>query len=316
MTLDLSIVICTHNRYELLLEAITSVEVQDLSPSRYELIVVDNSTELALQKDFWDATDISCPHQIILEPVPGLSRARNIGVMAAKGRFVAFMDDDARAPVNWARETVGVFDRHELAGVVGGPVRPIWPVPRPPWLHKWLEGFLTIVDRGETERVLDAKEWVAGTNIAFHRERLIAAGLFEERLGRIGKLLLSNEELLVTNKLKSAGYSTVYNPNMAMNHIVHADRINQAWFRKRIFWQVVSDLFTSNDEGTPFEDRVSKILDYQTKLTPKNRGLPGLFADTESADLFYAQMEALSNLVRLMADDGRDWRAFLQVGEP
>ncbi|MGO9743344.1 MAG: glycosyltransferase [Roseiarcus sp.] len=312
---DLSIVICTHNRYEIVGNAIASIEMQDFPRNACELILVDNSTDLVGQANFLADLDITCPHQIVIEPVPGLSRARNAGVKAAKGRIVSFLDDDARAPTNWAAETVAVMNRHKSAAVVGGPVRPIWPSPRPAWLHPWLEGFLTIVDRGEIERELPPHEWLAGTNIAFHRERLMAAGLFEERLGRIGKLLLSNEELTVTSNLRASGYTVVYNPAMEINHTVHADRISQKWMRQRIFWQVISDYFADNIGEVSLEASIDKILAYQGRLPLKQRGLPGLFLDVADPELFHAQTQALTEIIRLLGANASDWREYLRVKE-
>ena len=315
MSVELSIIICTHNRYDVLPDAITSIETQD-DPSSFELIIVDNSSDIASQRKFLQAADITCRHQIILEAVPGLSRARNIGVKAAKGHLVAFMDDDAQATTRWATQIIRTMREYQNAGICGGPVRPIWPVSRPPWLHKWLEGFLTIVDRGPTVRELPESEWLAGTNIIFRRDLLLAAGLFNENLGRVGKLLLSNEELAVSTRIRSMGHGVVYNPEIEMFHRVHADRVNQAWMRRRVFWQVISDLFSHGPPDQILERDVDKILDFQMLLPAKERGLSGLFLDLESPDAFYAQTEALALLVRLIATDGRDWQEFLQTSTP
>jgi len=316
MNTELTVIICTHNRYEVLNDAIASIETQDCSEGLFELLIVDNSTDLEAQQAFLRDADISCPHRIIVERVPGLSRARNIGVRAATGNIVAFMDDDARATAWWASSLVDTMRQSPQAGVVGGPVRPIWPASRPAWLHEWLEGYLTIVDRGSKVRVLADGEWLAGTNIGFRREPLLEVGLFNENLGRVGKLLLSNEELTVTEKIRKLGYSVVYNPVIEMHHKVHVDRLNQAWMRRRVMWQVISDLFSETAGAPSLETDVGKILDFQMRLPPKDRGLSGLFLDVDSSELFLQQTDALARLVRLVATDGRDWRGFLETKAP
>jgi glycosyltransferase involved in cell wall biosynthesis len=313
MSIDLSVVICTHNRYASLGEAIASIEIQDCPFEYFELIIVDNSTDQATKENFAANLDISCQNTIIFEDTAGLSRARNIGVRAAKGQVVAFMDDDARASSHWVTQLISAFHDNPRAAIIGGPVRPIWPTARPPWLHPWMEGYLTIIDRGPDKRELAHDEWLAGTNIAFRREPLIDVGLFNENLGRIGKLLLSNEELSVSTRLRERGYTMLYDPAAEMFHSVHADRIDQGWMRRRIFWQVVSDLFSHGAEPGDFTARVSQILDYQMKLPPKERGLSGLFLNTDDPELFYQQTEALATFIRLIATDGQDWRAFLDT---
>jgi glucosyl-dolichyl phosphate glucuronosyltransferase len=310
MSPEISIVICTHNRYDLIEPAIKSVEAQDLPREKYELILVDNSTDRQAQAKFLSEAELFCKMRIIVEKTPGLSRARNIGTRAAEAPIVAFMDDDARASKSWASELVGAFKRNPKAGVVGGPVRPIWPIQRPTWLHPWLEGYLTIVDRGDSERTLAHHEWLAGTNIAFMRDPLIEAGLFDEQLGRIGGLLLSNEELSVTRKLQARDLVSVYNPNAEMHHTVHKERINQSWFRRRVFWQAISDLFDHEDEK-PFSERLEKIFAYQDKLKPRDRGLVGMFEDIVDPEAFHAQTAAVAALVHLLATDARDWREYL-----
>ncbi len=313
MAVDLSIIICTYNRYDLLPEAIASVELQELSQDRFELLVVDNSTDELARARFLPSLDIECRHQILELDSPGLSRARNCGVEAARGRIVAFMDDDARASPGWATEILASFERFPRAGIVGGPVRAIWTKPRPPWLHAWLEGYLTILDRGAEERVLNSDEWLAGTNIAFLREPLKEAGGFEERLGRIGRLLLSNEELATTRAIGANGYSAIYNPRAEMRHIVHAERLHPSWIRQRIFWQSVSDMLSGVGDDRDFHSQIARILDYQSKLRPRDRGLAGLFQDVDDPLLFHEQMQALATLLRLCATDGRDWRGFLSA---
>ena len=93
----ISVVICTFNRHEMLLEAIMSIELQDLPDQEYELIIVDNSDDLRAREQFRDGLQISCAHRCLDEARPGLSRARNIGIHAARADLVAFLDDDARA---------------------------------------------------------------------------------------------------------------------------------------------------------------------------------------------------------------------------
>jgi len=319
MNPKITVIICTFNRYDLLLEAIASVELQEFPVEAYELIIVDNSDDLAGQERFVDGLEIACHHQYIKEARPGLSRARNIGTKAARAPIVAFMDDDAKAAPEWLGSIAGTFSERERAAIAGGPVRPIWSAPRPAWLHPWLEGYLTILDRGPGVRILREDEWLAGTNIAFRTEVLREAGLFSENMGRIGRLLLSNEELLVSDKIRQLGWQIVYNPEIVVHHRVHPERVDQAWLRRRVFWQAISDLFA--DGGTPDaqpngDHDIHRVLDFLARLAPKNRGAMGLFLDLDDAQLFQQQTEAIGALVRLLAGDGGDWRRVLAAGNP
>ena len=101
MPLRLSIVICTYNRADLARQAIASVLAQDFPSSEYELLVVDNrSTDHtgAMAQEFC----ASNPNvRYLIEKEIGLSHARNCGWQAARGEYVAYIDDDCKVPPSW-----------------------------------------------------------------------------------------------------------------------------------------------------------------------------------------------------------------------
>ena len=100
-----------------------------------------------------------------------------------------------------------------------------------------------------------------------------SCGLFPENLGRVRGLLLSNEELLLTKRIRDLGYTVFYDPKIEMHHRVHPDRVSQSWLRRRVFWQVLSDLFI-DDHLQPCrgEDDIRRVLDFLMKLAPRHRG--------------------------------------------
>src|SRR5713226_9622239 len=119
----ISVVICTRNRAQLLERALASVADQEFARTDYEILVVDNGSTDRTQevvKQFPDA-------RYLYEGEAGLCIARNAGWREAKGRYVAFFDDDATALPGWlAAIRDGFASASPLVGIVGGPVRPIW----------------------------------------------------------------------------------------------------------------------------------------------------------------------------------------------
>jgi hypothetical protein len=102
-----------------------------------------------------------------------------------------------------------------------------------------------------------------------------------------------------------------------MHHRVHVERANQAWMRRRVFWQAISDLFAECTASAPAMDPnadIHRVLDFLARLTPKNRGTMGLFVDLDDAELFQEQTQAICALVRLLASDAGDWRRILVAG--
>lgn len=298
-------VICTHNRYDVLSDALGSLEAQTLAPAALQILIIDNSTDLDGQKLFWSTHELPANARLVFEKTPGLSRARNLGVRESRAPIIAYMDDDAIAMPGWCAAIADTFANFPDAGIVGGPVEPMWPGAPPQWLHKWQRGFLTIVDHGPDRRTLKEGEWLAGTNIAFRKSALEQGGGFNEALGRIGLSLLSNEELALAAKIKALGFSSYYDPNVKVLHRVHGDRATQQWLRRRVCWQAVSDLLTATPklEG---ERCWQKLADYLVEVPPEMRGVRGLFLDVPDPDLFYKQCEALEAVMYLALSDGRD----------
>ena len=85
-----SVIITTHNRVELLKRAVCSVFEQSFP--NIECIIVDDDSS--------DSTEVFCKTQnVVYIHIPnnesrGGNYARNLGIKAAKGNYVAFLDDD------------------------------------------------------------------------------------------------------------------------------------------------------------------------------------------------------------------------------
>jgi GT2 family glycosyltransferase len=300
-------IVCTHNRYDVLPDALASLMEQTLARSQYEVIVVDNSTDLAGRRSFWRRYRTRFDITLELAPTPGLSAARNRGVNLTQSPIVAFCDDDAIVSPGWLEALVEVFSAERTAGIVGGPVVPIWPGSPPPWLHLWLSGFFTIVDHGERRRELTEDEWLAGTNVAFRRDALLKAGGFNENLGRRSTLLLSNEDIAIAHRLVELGYGRFYEPNASVHHKVHADRVNRAWLRRRVAWQVISDALADVPKALSApEQHWGKIADYMLRMPPEMRTYRGLFLDTDDPAALHRQSEAITAFMTLLLNDGHD----------
>lgn len=128
---DVTIMIPTFRRPEGLRAVLDSLtRLTGLDGVRIETLVVDNAPEGGAQAVV-DAIRPGFPFELILlhEPNPGVANARNTGWAAARGRFVAFIDDDETAEPDWLTkllETQAQFD----AAVVFGPVEAVLPSPK------------------------------------------------------------------------------------------------------------------------------------------------------------------------------------------
>ncbi|HEX4077731.1 MAG TPA: glycosyltransferase family A protein [Rhizomicrobium sp.] len=296
---QISAVICTYNRYDLLPASIASLEQQSISSREFEIIIVDNSPDQEASEAFSKSFRSHDNVRWIGESKPGLSNARNVGARAAAAPLIAFMDDDAIAEPHWLAELQAAFSRFgESAQVAGGRVDPIWGAPRPTWLPDDLLGFVSVVNWGGEARYAGTKEWVAGTNIAFRTEPLLAVGGFSIHLGRngAGHALLSNDENDVISRLREVDGQLVYAPKAIVSHLVAPERLTQPWFRRRTVWQATSEYLQDPKHNFDLGPRYWNVVtDFYSRLPSRDRTPRGLYLEQSSPDMFRLQLSALHN---------------------
>ena len=229
-----SVVVCTRDRRAALEECLATLTAQVALPGGLEIVVVDNGSSdgTAEWLSGWTAEDPT-RRRTVLEPIAGLSRARNRGVTAATGDVVLFLDDDASAPRGWVAAHVAAFDRDSTVVGVGGPILLTWPSGRPHWLSPVLEHWFSALDLGDEPQPWPTPHGPYGTNMSFRRSALVAAGGFCLSLGRRGRSLISGEEKALVERLWERGGAIVYEPAALVLHRVQAERISRRWVLRR-----------------------------------------------------------------------------------
>ena len=235
----ISAIICTYKRAAYLRTALSSLCEQTLSRANYEIIVVDNAGEVQVQEIVDQFRSEGLNLRYLVEPRVGLSRARNRGLAEARGEFVAYLDDDARADSRWLEALVDSFQKTDAAAI-GGRVWLDWDDDKPVWVPDEQLSLFTFVDHGDESHALRDGEYLVGANIAFQREALMAAGGFDAGLGRQGRVLLSGEEAKVLRVLKDRGEIAYYEPAAVVWHSVHPSRKRPSWLLRRMFWDGAS----------------------------------------------------------------------------
>jgi glycosyltransferase involved in cell wall biosynthesis len=176
----------------------------------------------------------------LVEPRPGLSHARNraLAWAAETGAGVlAFVDDDAIAEPGWfaALERRWAEAPDDVA-CIGGPIRPRFAAPPPPWYSDAIGHVLTLLDRGGEVRDLDPDvEAVYGANISFRVEPLRRAGGFDPALGHSGSRIFFGEEDEAQRALGRLGQRVRYVPDAAVEHVIPAERLTRRSFLERRF---------------------------------------------------------------------------------
>lgn len=242
----ISIIICTYNRSALLVKTLHSLlPLENLDQA--EIIVVDNSSKddtAAAIRRFIDTYGADMDIRYLLEPVQGLSAARNTGILASKSPLIAFLDDDAIPCRTWISTIVSTFEQKPEVMAMGGKIAPIFESKRPEWLIKPFELPYTIVDLGNRIREYPKRLHPCGANMAM-RKIVFDISLFPLELGRKGDSLLSGEETWLFGQIQQEGHSILYHPEMAVDHFVPANRLTEDWIMKRYYSQGISNAMKS-----------------------------------------------------------------------
>ena len=239
--IKISAIICTFKRPDYLRHALRSLCEQSLPREQYEIIVVDNAVEAEVRQVVKEFEDTRVNVRYVPEEKVGLSRARNTGINAAVGRYVAYIDDDARADRNWLEALVAAFEQATpTPAAVGGRVWLDWQGEKPSWVPERHLSLFTYVDHGNGAHSLANNEYLVGANIAFEKEALSLVGGFDPNLGRQGTVLLSGEEAAIIAQLRDLRRGVYYEPAAVVWHSVDQSRKRPSWLLRRLFWDGAS----------------------------------------------------------------------------
>jgi GT2 family glycosyltransferase len=208
----------------MLRDCLESLAAQASPPG--EVVVVDNSADGNARAVCDGREHVSYVH----EPRPGLSIARNAGVAAARGEFVAFTDDDVELHDRWTREIVQAFGDLAVDAVTGLVLPACLDTAAQRAFQLHLGGFTSrytplvfdVAFLDET-RHMGPQVWRigAGANMAFRRSTLIRVGGFDERLGAGAAGCSEDSEYWY--RILAAGGTCLYEPRAVVFHHHRAD---------------------------------------------------------------------------------------------
>jgi glycosyltransferase involved in cell wall biosynthesis len=231
----ISAVICTYNRSRLLGDALESLAQQTISADLLEVVVVDNNSTddtVAVADRFQERFR---HYQSLREERQGLSHARNCGLQACRGVYVAFLDDDACAEPDWCERVLTAFSTVKPAPAsIGGKILPRYETAPPVWFVDDFE----VRSWGDTACFLSGY-WgqfgFSGSNMAFPRELLIRFGGFRTDLGMIGGKLRLGEEKDLYFRIHQELPRFWYDPQITVRHWVPVDHMRVSYLLRRSF---------------------------------------------------------------------------------
>jgi hypothetical protein len=224
--MDASIVVCTRDRAASLSRALTSIAaMRRLDNFSWELLVVDNGSRdhtAAVVQGFADKLPVS----LVSAEAPGLSRARNCGVAAARGKYVIWTDDDVVVANDWLSAYAAAFAHWPEAAIFGGKIIPVLEQPSPRWFVECLDAFSDLLaarDFGPKPTALSESLLPFGANFAV-RADVQRRFTFDPALGAQPTKQRVGEETAVLQAILRAGGTGVYVPDAVVHHQIPLSR--------------------------------------------------------------------------------------------
>lgn len=197
-----SVVILNRDRLGYLHRALLGLRLQ--SHRDFELVIVSNQPD-RIRKEI----PLTARARIVECREANISRARNMGIMAASGDLIAFCDDDAVPECYWLDRLTAAFEDPDV-GAAGGLVRGRNGVSIQ-WGAQEVDAFGNDWPSTGTPGPGRALKTV-GTNSAFRRTALEAIGGFDEAY----RFFL--DETDVNWRLAAAGWKSVHVPEAEVHH--------------------------------------------------------------------------------------------------
>ncbi|GIH13859.1 glycosyltransferase [Rugosimonospora africana] len=226
----ITVVVCTRERPEQLTACLDSLLAQDYP--RLRVLVVDNAPVSDATERVVRAAAERGPVDYLVEPVPGLSRARNRAVASAPGDILAWIDDDERADRHWLAEVARALADHPQASVVSGVIVPAELETHAQLLfeqfggHSKGRGFTPDVFSPATARrqspLYPLPPFGTGANMTFRPGVIERIGGFDRALGA-GTPAMGSEDTLAFTQVLRGGGTIVYQPSAICRHYHRRD---------------------------------------------------------------------------------------------
>lgn len=235
--MKISVIICTHNRAGWLERCLRALAPAAESPADWEVVVVVN----ACADDTAARAEALRPAfgtrlRIVEEPKPGLSHARNVGAVAAKGCHLIYLDDDAIPAPGWLAAYREYFRKHPDVAGGGGPIEPDWGnLQRPDYWRPEFNvniGELVLPPNAE---IFPEGQLPFGGNMFLQAALLERIGCFNLALGMQGRKLGLAEETDWFQRYRKLGLPIGYVRDALVSHWVNPLNITRAGLRRRAF---------------------------------------------------------------------------------
>ncbi|MDO8845970.1 glycosyltransferase family 2 protein [Methylicorpusculum sp.] len=238
---DLTIIICTHNRSELLVSAIESINAAErpISCNLKILVIANACTDNTVKKlkdyQYHHHNTNTVPLLFEEELRPGKSYALNHAIRCVKTGFLCFMDDDQRIDKNYLISIIETIAEFPQTTMLCGPLYPDWQGNEPAWVHE--NGKYRIYPLPVPEfnlginliQVTKENQTPPGGQIIIRKDVFDRVGYFSEDLGPKGHNLVGGEDTDFFLRAINLGEQFLYAPTIIQYHFVDPNRFKLSY---------------------------------------------------------------------------------------
>lgn len=222
---DVSICIASYRRPRGLARLLAGLARQKLPDGfSLEILVVDNDAEGMARSSVSEGLAGAPNIRWFAEPRQNISHARNRALDEARGRFIAFIDDDEESAENWLAAYWEWVERDAADGFFG-PVLPRLEVPTKPWLDPE-----TFFSRPRHASGTELRVAEVSTSNALVRRSLFDGRRFDPDWGRTG-----GEDVELFDRMMRSGARFVWCDDAVVFETIPAHRYRLSWLTRRAF---------------------------------------------------------------------------------
>lgn len=243
--LDLEVLICTHDRRQLLERTLDTLSRCRLPENcRVGVLVVANACSddtPAWLSEVVKNSKYPLPMRWMEDPEPGKSHALNFAIPRSPGNLIAFVDDDHRVDENYLVALWEGTRRFPEADLFCGKILPDWTGKEPAWAHDAGEYRIYPLpvpsfELGEKAKLIEpGTATPGGGNLAIRKGLFEKVGPFLLELGPQGHNLGGAEDIEWVRRALSFGAKLYYLPGMVQYHYVDPQRMTLGYVLRKAF---------------------------------------------------------------------------------
>jgi len=236
--LDISVLIATYNRADILRQTLENMTCLDRDGLSVEFVVVDNNSPDHTKEVIESFTD-RLPIRYLFESRPGKNCALNKALNEVPlGKLVAFTDDDVEPKKDWLKAIIAITNRWPDYKVFGGKQFLIYPdVEIPKWASSKvvMEIAFGWHDYDDKERPYLPNTFPFGANFWARVEIFEDNRRFNESIGPKPRSYIMGSETSFLRSLSENGYHIIYSPDATVGHYVHPNQVSKLNILRRAY---------------------------------------------------------------------------------